>query len=426
MIDIENRSVTMCIIDDIPSIVEGIAGSIDWKSHGIEIVGTSLNGEDGLSLIERTRPDIIVTDIRMPKMDGLELAQFVQRLLPNSRILFITGYPDFHYAQQALRLGAADFITKPFSLEQIEQAVLAQKKAVQETRLRQLKLAMLEQQASDNSRIRNEHALNLLIRHAMEPQEAAQMWASLNLPIGDFPFVLALMQIDHLSGDPADISMKEVGLSELVLSNIAEETVALATRGCVCKQSFGPHEMFTEPEKLKAYCNHIAFVMISTFHDKLSEEEFVSIPSYLRERLPDENQSFHELKAHLVELCELGCGLLDYRSRSGIRQSIEEALRYMNEHMQDDLTIGQVAAHVHLSPSYFSAMFKRIAGQTFHASLEEMRMKQAERLLLAGFPIQQVAEQVGYKERRYFTSVFKKHSGVTPSEFKQKHWEEFQ
>lgn len=536
MIDIKNSIVTLCIIDDISSIVEGISKSIRWGEHGIEVVGIALNGEDGIALIQREQPDIIVTDIRMPKLDGLELAQYVREHAKNSRILFITGYPDFHYAQQALRLGVADFITKPFSLEQIEQAVLQQKQAVIDNRLRTMKLKGLEQQAQDHSRVRNEHALNLLIRHAMDAQEASQMWNSLQLPLHRFPLALALIQIDHLDVEPADISMKEVGFTEHVLCNIVEETVSQYTQGYLFKHSFGRfialvsptaehsasffaeeicHNMrhyakftvsigisdlilsahalpqgfkqaeialshrfytngdavsdysslnreaakewsgwpihskqleqelilavscgnrlgtlsildellgrlaFTEPEKLKAYCNHIAFILLCTYHDKLTEDEFTSIPSYLRDRLPDERQTFHELKAFLVELCELGCGLLDVRSRSGIKQAIEEAVRYMHDRMHEELTISQCAQHVHLSPSYFTAMFKRMTGQTFHACLNEMRMEQAKRLLQADFPIQEVAEQVGYKERRYFTAVFKKHIGVTPSEFKQ-------
>lgn len=122
---------TICFIDDIQSVVDGVSKQINWERHGITVSGTAINGEDGLMLITSCRPDIIVTDIRMPKLDGLELTRRVKELLPRSKVILMTGFSDFEYARQAVQLGAFDFITKPFSLAHIEEIVVKAKKKLQ-------------------------------------------------------------------------------------------------------------------------------------------------------------------------------------------------------------------------------------------------------------------------------------------------------
>src|SRR5690606_18945995 len=119
-----NEITTLCVIDDIASVVEGIAASPLWKEHGIKVVGTALDGEEGLNLIRELRPDIVLTDIRMPNKDGIELLTLLQQERNPAKVIFFSGYTDFNYAQQAVRLGAFDYLTKPHSIKQIVEVVM--------------------------------------------------------------------------------------------------------------------------------------------------------------------------------------------------------------------------------------------------------------------------------------------------------------
>lgn len=114
-----NRTVTVILIDDIRSVVEGIAAELDWEQMGMAVCGKAFDGEEAMRMIERERPDVILTDIRMPKLDGLEVSRKAKEMLPGSKVLLMTGFTDFEYAQHAVQLGAFDFMAKPFSLEQV-------------------------------------------------------------------------------------------------------------------------------------------------------------------------------------------------------------------------------------------------------------------------------------------------------------------
>src|SRR5690606_6228479 len=107
-----------------------IVSKIEWQSHGIEVVGTAMDGEEGLTLIRRTQPDIVLTDIRMPNMDGIEMLTQLKEEGISCKVIFFSGYTDFEYAQSAVRLGAFDYLTKPHSLQQITEIVLKAKEAV--------------------------------------------------------------------------------------------------------------------------------------------------------------------------------------------------------------------------------------------------------------------------------------------------------
>ncbi|MGG1516525.1 response regulator [Paenibacillus oryzisoli] len=115
------------IVDDETEIREYLAGLPQWGQARCTVVGTAANGEEALSMIERTNPDVVLTDIRMPGMDGIELAEAIRSTRPHLPIIFLTAHHEFEYARQAVRLGASDFITKPFKPEDIIRAVEKQR-----------------------------------------------------------------------------------------------------------------------------------------------------------------------------------------------------------------------------------------------------------------------------------------------------------
>lgn len=111
------------IIDDEPIIVKGLTKVVDWDKYGCELVGTAEDGLDGLKVIRELRPDIIISDICMPGMDGLTMIAALKSQFPEMEVCILTGFRDFDYAQRAITLGVTRFLLKPSNMGQIEEAL---------------------------------------------------------------------------------------------------------------------------------------------------------------------------------------------------------------------------------------------------------------------------------------------------------------
>lgn len=111
------------VVEDEALVRRGIVLAVDWASVDCVVVGEAENGQAGLTLIREKQPDLIVTDIKMPVMDGLEMLRTLRDEGSTARVIFLTAYSDFAYAQSALKLGAADYLLKPFRDGELEAAV---------------------------------------------------------------------------------------------------------------------------------------------------------------------------------------------------------------------------------------------------------------------------------------------------------------
>ena len=111
------------VVEDEELVRKGIVLTVDWAGAGCAVVGEAANGEEGLEVIRRYRPDLIVTDIRMPKLDGIEMLRRLREEGNRAHVVFLTAYSDFSYAQSALKLGAADYLLKPFHDGELEETI---------------------------------------------------------------------------------------------------------------------------------------------------------------------------------------------------------------------------------------------------------------------------------------------------------------
>ncbi|WP_156922329.1 response regulator [Cohnella thermotolerans] len=112
------------IVEDEPRVRKGLSEMVDWEGIGFELAGTAANGKEGLELFDRTSPDLVICDIRMPVMDGLAMAEAVLERRPDVRIVILSGYDEFEYAQRCLYLGVKSFLLKPVGKEQLEEELL--------------------------------------------------------------------------------------------------------------------------------------------------------------------------------------------------------------------------------------------------------------------------------------------------------------
>lgn len=116
------------VVEDEEMIRKGIVLAVDWAALGCVVVGEASNGEEALEAVERYNPTLIITDLKMPKMDGIEMLRQLRERGNQAFVIILTAYDSFSYAQSALRLGAVDFLLKPFHDGELEQAVQAVRK----------------------------------------------------------------------------------------------------------------------------------------------------------------------------------------------------------------------------------------------------------------------------------------------------------
>ena len=127
------------LVDDEPFIVQGLQAMIEWEKYGCEIAGTAGNGQEALAFLKENTVDLIIADIRMPVMDGLELlAKIRKEKISDAWFVILSGYSDFQYAREALRYECMDYILKPVKKEELEE-ILEKAGKLQEKRLEQEK-----------------------------------------------------------------------------------------------------------------------------------------------------------------------------------------------------------------------------------------------------------------------------------------------
>ncbi len=160
------------LVDDERLIVRGLSSVVPWEELGCRVVGSAYDGENGLALIRKERPDMVLTDIRMPNMDGLTMLAALKSEFPRMQTSVLTAYRDFEYARQAIRLGVCRYLLKPSDMKEIQEAV----------RQMSARLDALPPERSGEEEAESDEAGNYIVRMALEyiRRNASEPHLSLN------------------------------------------------------------------------------------------------------------------------------------------------------------------------------------------------------------------------------------------------------
>lgn len=141
------------LVEDEIVVREGIKNNIAWEKEGFEFVGEASDGELALPLIQKTQPDILITDIKMPFMDGLELSRLVKQEYPDTKIIFLSGYDEFEYAREAIKIGITEYLVKPISSVQLLDSVRKVGELVTWEKQQKMYLHKFEKDQEESARI---------------------------------------------------------------------------------------------------------------------------------------------------------------------------------------------------------------------------------------------------------------------------------
>lgn len=183
------------LVEDEYTIREGIKRAIHWEEEGFELVGEAGDGEVAYPRILETQPDILVTDIRMPFMDGLQLSRLVKKDLPSIRILILSGYDDFEYAHEAIRIGVAGYLLKPLSVETLLDKLHEIDTTINEEKERERTVAYYKKELEDVRVLERQQFLRDVIDGRYSMVEAIETGREYDIDLAGSCYSVMLMQI---------------------------------------------------------------------------------------------------------------------------------------------------------------------------------------------------------------------------------------
>lgn len=194
----------MMIIDDEPYVRRGLKKLTEWEKYGIEIIGEAANGKQAYDVIKKEKPDLILTDIYMPKMDGLELAKKVTDISPYAKVILLSGYEDFQYAQTAIRNDAFDYILKPIEKDKLLNVIEKAKKQIKKEIDKSKKEEELKEQLQQNLPVLKERYLNYIFNNSFSFNYVLENHKYLNLNLNKQRFVLLIFLLGDKQKDIKD------------------------------------------------------------------------------------------------------------------------------------------------------------------------------------------------------------------------------
>ena len=533
---------SIILVDDEEEVRKSIIKQIDWESAGFQVVGDAENGEDALEKIEVLEPDVVLTDIRMPYMDGLTLAEKIRQRYPSTKVVIFSGYDDFEYAQKAIKLNVTEYILKPVNVEELTSILKRIKSNLDEEIEEKRNVSRLRENYRKSLPIIREQFFNDMVHRRLADDLIESKLREYDIPItGARKWIIAAIDVEksddrskktlslHEEEELIPISVMQIVREKLksycrfslfqstaeagmvVIAALDDDnttTGLIDVLGDICKETkrilevpvtigighsvtglskiAGSYQSAVEALGYKAVVGSGITIYINDMEpvgsgklefDNSDESDFISAVKFG----PDEkieavmvrisgklesakvhyrqqqvyvfgvlNTIIQMIQQYDLNLEEILGGELEYlsvidklqkREEFGewllktarkmnqainqerdmtTRQVIQQAKQYIMDNYQNpDLSVEMICRHLHMSPAYFSTMFKKETGQAYIAYLTEIRLNKAVELLnKTDDKTYVIASKVGYQEQNYFSYVFKKKFGVSPTKFR--------
>lgn len=519
-------------------IREGIKNNIDWQAHGYEFCGEASDGELAFPLIQKTRPDILITDIKMPFVDGLALSRLVKKELPETEIIILSGYEEFDYAKEAIQIGVARYLLKPVNgetllqeIDSVAEIILGKQK---EKEIRE----KYQKEMEENSLRDQMDLFQHLVTGDCSMEELLSVADKLDLKIMAPWYSIVLLKIQSMKHDYEEYSGSIVVVDERIVKLAEPEHVlifdrALEGRAFLFKAdsedellAYQKEYLGDVKEVLSSYMNLRYFGGIGTpvnrlreipasfedashafahrylvaescildssllmqegaaeqedfrisavnpeqidrtkmqeflrtgdldevvyfvdeffgkldggamksriFRQYITMDAYFSIMDFLKGlglqkdeiEAPDQDSSIlqDEKSAmdYIVRIMEKALVLREKKASSRYEDVVSEVIHYIEDnYAQEELSLNLLASHVNFSPNHLSMIFSQQTGQTLIRYLTDYRMNRAKELLRCSSKKSSVISmEVGYKDPHYFSYLFKKTQGMTPTQYR--------
>ena len=521
------------LVDDEAEVIDIMEAKIRWSELGFEVVGSAKNGVKALELVEKLQPDVVLTDIRMPYMDGLELSRKLNQDYPNIYIILCTGFDEFEYAKEAVHLDIKEYLLKPISAAELSESLMRLKENLDKEREEKLNVRKLENYFQESLPALQSNLFISLMEGRVSEEDYARFSAAYqvnmkgplfccivfhtsenHVPEGMNPLLLSMSVEREIRQRLVEkwhckeflylgntVLIMEMGSEEQMVP-ITDEcdrfcrwayrvmgAVVTAGIGTVCDNLFNinlsyegareavsyrvlygtqrainireivpkeqatlsqleegrMHDLFRairvgNPEKIEEAVQkeiqkiHKHTVTIGQYHlaametvsnfykfcanNSLDFNEIAGNVPNLYEKVPQMDEI--SLTSWMNEMARMISEELKTARNSTSHRLVTEAQLLVREkYMDASISLDVVCSILGVSNSYFSSVFKKETGKSFISYLTDYRMDIAEELILSGeTKSYKVAEKVGYLDANYFSYVFKKRFGVSPSKYR--------
>ena len=409
------------LADDEIVVREGIRESFPWDETPYTLVGEAPDGEMALPIIRDTNPDIVITDIKMPFMDGLELCKTLKEQMPWIGIIVLSGYDEFEYARRCIQLGVREYLLKPINaadlrevLDKVSAEIMAERKTLEHA-------ASLRARMGNDGKFLKEKLIGSLFTDEALEEEAPNVLkqiGTMGTPV-TAPFYVvidaafsnkdighqAASSLSENSGGTVHVTTSRTGSRMLVLGRSAEDAEERA-------YSFAT-SLVRELER--AECKNVL----------IGIGEIVDAPEKIVQSFKTARHIRHLLEERgdnapvILGIREMG----EVFDDKNVPSVINEAKLYMSQNFANpNLMLQDVAKAVSMSNSRFSTVFSQQNGQTFTEYLMYLRLNKAKELLkTTNLKSSQIAGNVGYNDANYFSYIFKKNIGLTPSDYRSQY-----
>ncbi|WP_138753151.1 response regulator [Paenibacillus sinopodophylli] len=348
--------IKVLIVDDESWTRDIIRTFGEWEHLGMEIIGEAEDGDDALRQTEELEPHIVITDMRMPGTDGVQLLQLLNDRFPLIKTIVVSGYDDFQYAKHALRFKAVDYLLKPVDPNELNAAL--------RNCLNSLEAAQVERGAI---------SLDLNLSYSlMEYKQLVKSYYNELNTVGVRTTLVQMMDEIEQNGNGKTAVLEQV-VQEMFL--LLKELMDANSQGSDSLNAILEQEDF-------ASCAKTALLLTERYE-----------------------QTLEQLIAHRK-----------YKNKL----NLDEVRLYMDKHYTESVTLEQLARAFYVSKEYLSKMFKQEYGRNVTDYMLHLRMVKAKEWLLdETIPIKAIAEMAGYEDVTYFYRVFKKHFGIAPGEMRK-------
>ena len=355
------------LIDDFKYDLIYASKVIDWNQYGIQIVGTAESGRQALEQMEELKPDLVITDIQMPEMDGFTLSRRIKEKFPDVKIVFMSCHSDFIYAKEAMKLNIMAYITKPLIQEDVQNTIHTVAEAIEKEKNSRIEI----QQMND---ILNETLSSFKKQNEIMPKIKELMLIGTRQDLEEYI-------LEHLKfvGDLAEDSYLKTRALTMV--------IALE----MCVRELGG-DLDTILGSKAPYWS-----IINSFHTCRDvflwvNETFLSIKSWNTEKCFDENSL-----------------------------RIDKVKEYIHSDYMHELTVKTIADRLFLSPNYANTFFKQHMGVSIPDYITSVRIEKAKELLAnLDLKLFNVVSSVGYNHIPHFNKIFKEKVGLSLGEYRRK------
>ena len=524
---------------------ENIKKMVPWEQYGFELVGEASDGEMALPLIKKLKPDLLITDIKMPFMDGLTLCKVVKKELPDIKIVILSGYDDFNYAKEAIGIGVEDYLLKPITKNAFLERLCEIRSRYEHEKSQREYYEQFHREMQEYEQNSSRDFFEGLISGTMDMGEMYERADKLGLDIVAEAYNILIFTLESenaAAGQSETYSEWEARALEKIESLFADHSYAMLFRNNVFSYGVLVKEQRDNPEKntrdcvesirailadapagqpwfiaagepvtrlsnmkhsyntaAQTYARRYLYDGHILYYRDLKEEELAKddgrylkkvdinamdpaiIQKFLGSGLKEETGNFvrdyfHAIgkepmtsmvfrsyvilnvrfsvlsflnrmgycasaleesdtedaleqggasmeaaMAYAEKILQKAIEIRDENSGNKNRDILEHSIEYIKTHyMDENMSLNAVAQVANISANHFSALFSQNIGQTFIEYLTGIRMEHAKELLrCTGKRASEIALEVGYKDSHYFSYLFKKTQGMTPSDYRK-------